>query len=353
MVSQATISRRLERPRLRRRTEHRLVGGVAGGIADSLNAPVAFVRAVVAFAALVAPWKVWGYAGAALLIPAAERNRPDWDNLIAAGRLALLWGVPWLLLPDGLVINEPFAGSPGLYIALFGLLAAGAVALLSADYRRGRPRLLGEARSTVLAALPVAAWAVLLCAGMLLGDDVRWERYVPLAVAVGGAAMLAAPGRRELAVPAMLALGVAALILGSGARLEGGLGDVRMTPAEATGEPVVARRAVGDLTVDLRRRSSTEPVSLVASVGIGDLHVAVPNNSNVTVDARVGLGGFSGFEPGASLAQGFDRRVVRTYRRFRRDRPAGVPVRVVADVGVGNIEIRAGRDALSTFTGGS
>jgi hypothetical protein len=186
---------------------------------------------------------------------------------------------------------------------------------------------------------------------MLLGDDVRWERYVPLAVAVGGAAMLAAPGRRELAVPAMLALGVAALILGSGARLEGGLGDVRMTPAEATGEPVVARRAVGDLTVDLRRRSSTEPVLLVASVGIGDLHVAVPNNSNVTVDARVGLG--TGFGPGASFAQGFDRRVVRTYRRFRRDRPAGVPVRVVADVGVGNIEIRAGRDALSSFTGGS
>jgi phage shock protein PspC (stress-responsive transcriptional regulator) len=165
MVSQATISRRLERPRLHRRTEHRLVAGVAGGIADSLNAPVAFVRVVIALAAVVAPWTVWGYAGAALLIPAAERNRPDWDNLIAAGRLALLWGVPWLLLPDGLAINEPFAGSPGLYIALYGLLTAGTVALLSADYRRGRPRSPGEARSTVLAALPVAACAVLLCAG--------------------------------------------------------------------------------------------------------------------------------------------------------------------------------------------
>jgi phage shock protein PspC (stress-responsive transcriptional regulator) len=353
MVSQATVSRRLERPRLRRRTEHRLVAGVAGGIADSLNAPVAFVRVIVALAAIVAPWTVWGYAGAALLLPAADRNRPDWDNLIAAGRLTLLW-LPGLLLPGELFINEPFEGSPGLYTALYGLLAAGAVALLSADYRRGRPRSPGEARSTVLAALPVAACAVLLCAGMLLAHDVRWERYVPLAVAVGGAAMLAAPRRRELAVPAMLALGVAAVTLASGARLEGGLGDARMTPAGAAGEPVVARRAVGDLTVDLRRlRNSAEPVSLVASVGIGDLSVAVPNNARVRVEARVGLGSFEGFGPDASRVQGFDTRVVRTYRRFRRDRPAGVPVRVVADVGVGNIEVRAGRDALNGFTGGS
>src|ERR671922_2450489 len=166
---------------------------------------------------------------------------------------------------------------------------------------------------------------------MLLVHDVRWERYVPLAVATGGLAMLAAPRRRELAVPAMLALGIAALILASGARLEGGLGDERMTPAEATGEPVVARRAVGDLTVDLRGlRSGAEPVSLLASVGIGDLRVAVPNNARVIVEARVGLGGVEGFGPGYSRVQGFDARVVRTYRRFRRDRPAGVPVRGVA-----------------------
>jgi phage shock protein PspC (stress-responsive transcriptional regulator) len=350
MVSEASIPRRLERPRLRRRAERRLVAGVAGGIADSLNAPVAFVRVVVGLAIAWVPWMAWVYAAAALAVPAGGRNRPDWDNLVAVGRLAVLLGVPWVLLPNDISVTESLEGSPGNWIALYGIVGAGAVALLSADYRRGRPRSPGEARSAVLAALPLAVCAALFCAGVLLVDDVRWERYVALPVVACGVAVLAAPRRRELVAPAMVALGAAALIAGSGARLEGGVGDVRVTPAGTTGEPVVARRAAGIVTVDLRRlRAGGEPISLDASVGHGNLHVAVPNDSAVVLDAHVGAGRVVAYGPDGSPVQGFDMHLRRTYGRFRRDRPAGVPVRVVADVGVGEIHIAAGRDALSGF----
>jgi len=346
MVSQAAVARPLERPRPRRRAEHRLVAGVAGGVADSLNAPVAFVRVLLGFALVWAPWLTWGYAAAALIWPAAGRSRPDWDNLVAAGRLGLLLGVPWLVLPGELFVNDPLEGSPGLWIALVALLGAGAVALLTADYRRGRPRTPVEARATVLAALPVAGCAALLCAGMLLADGVRGERYLPLAALAGGAALLAAPRRRELVAPAVLAVAAAALVAGSGARLEGGLGDEVVTPAGSADEPVVARRAVGDLAVDLRRLgASGEPISLTASVGIGDLRVAVPADARVTVDMRAGLGSVEGTGPGYDRVQGFDARVRGALPRFRPRRP-GPRVRVVADVGVGNIVIRAGRDAL-------
>jgi hypothetical protein len=103
------------------------------------------------------------------------------------------------------------------------------------------------------------------------------------------------------------------------------------------------------VTVDLRRlRDGGEPISLEASVGRGNLHVAVPGNSAVVLDAHVGAGWISPHNT-ADRVQGFDMDVRRTYRRFRRDHRAGVPVRVVADVGVGEVHIAAGRDALSSF----
>src|SRR5688572_18210911 len=67
---------------LRRRTEHRLAAGVAGGVADRLNASAAFVRVILFFAIAWAPWGLEAYAAAALLIPPRGSDRPDWDNVI-------------------------------------------------------------------------------------------------------------------------------------------------------------------------------------------------------------------------------------------------------------------------------
>ena len=91
--------RRCERPiaccpALRRRTEQRLLAGVAGGVADWLNAPVGFVRVVLVLLGAFSTIPVAVYAGAALLIPARGHNRPSWDNLIGAGSVGLLFLVP-------------------------------------------------------------------------------------------------------------------------------------------------------------------------------------------------------------------------------------------------------------------
>lgn len=338
MVSQAAMPAVWVRQPFRRRADRRPVAGVAGGIADRLNASVSFVRFLLVLASVVAPWVIWVYAAAALLIPAEGHKRPDWDNLIGVGRVAVLFGVPVPEIPGGaLDISQPIGGSLGWWIASLGLTGAGATALMSADYRRGRPRSLAEARSTVLATLPVAGCAALLAGGVLVAAELRWERLVPVVVLVGGVALAIAPRRRDFVAPAIVALGVCVLIVAAESRLEGGVGHLRLTPTVAAGNEIVARRAVGSVTVDLRRLPrSLEPITFTASVGMGRLRVIVPRGARVEIHARVGRGHIDpALLRDRPELQGFDQRLVRTHG----GKAGALRVRLVADVGLGTIEI--------------
>jgi phage shock protein PspC (stress-responsive transcriptional regulator) len=345
MVSEAAIAAPVARPRLRRRAQHRLVAGVAGGLADRLNAPVAFVRFMFGLAGWLMPWAIFAYAAAALLVPAAGRNRPDWDNLIGVGRVGLLFALPWVVAPPDLDLDDP-AGPTGVSIAVYGLLAVGATVLLSTDYVRGRPRSPEEARATVLAALPVAAFAAVIAAGVVLVPDVRWDRVVPLAAVAGGAALFFAGGR-EFVAPAVLALGAAAVVVASGARLEGGVGDVRLAPA-AAGEPIVAKRAVGDVEIDLSRlRRSQGPIVVEAQAGYGDVSVTIPTRAAVEIDAHAGQGRIFSASVETRKVEGY-RHDLQGYdldlEHAEPGRPGAPLVRVAAQVGAGDIYLYRGQE---------
>jgi phage shock protein PspC (stress-responsive transcriptional regulator) len=331
----------VNRARLRRRTEHRLVAGVAGGVADTLNAPVAFVRVFFFLVVSFTPWALWAYAAAAAAIPPRGHDRPGWDNLVGLGRFGLVYGVPALALTGLGAINEPFRGSPGLWIAFYGLVAAGGAALLGADYWRGRPRTEAESRTAVLATLPVALSTAALAAAIALIPSVRWERLVPVVVIAGAVALLVAARRgdsRPFVAPAVLALMVAALVAGSDMRLDGGVGNTRVEP---TGDRVVVRRAIGDVTLDLDhavRRGRR--VEVDATVGLGTLDVDVPPASPIELDARVAKGRMDDFalRLHSDHAHGFDRRLGGRYAaRGGRRLP---PVQLRATVGLGEISFR-------------
>jgi phage shock protein PspC (stress-responsive transcriptional regulator) len=330
------------RARLRRRTQHRLVSGVAGGIADRLNAPVGFVRFVILFASYPAPWVIWGYAAATIAIPADGRDRPDWDTLVGLARLGLLFGVPAVVFQGGVSISDPLGGPAGWWVAQYGLAAAGLAALLTADYLRGRARTAAETRSVVLAGAPVVVCGLAFGAAVVLAPDVRWEHWLPLVAVVGGAALLIAARRGRVdgfTAPAIVALALTGMVIASNARLEGGVGDSTVTPSAGASGRIVARQAVGDLNLDLRQAArSGHPITVDTSVGVGTLTVSVPRGVPVQVDARVGRGTVEPYIATAfGVRQGFDRRLRHTYATGRHPRAA--PIRLTAEVGLGTLTI--------------
>lgn len=324
------------------------MAGVAGGIADWLNAPVGLVRVFLFFVGVVSVPVIAAYALAALLIPARGHDRPTWDNLIGVGRLAALVVISELLFPSaGIEPSAATDASPGLWIPVLGLPLLGTLLLFASDYARGRARTDAEARAVVLATAPLVAITLLLAAAVALAPGPRWDVYVGAAVVVIGLGVLLAAraGRvRPLVTPAVIALSMATWIVVAGVRLEGGVGDVQATKADLRSGALVVRRAYGDVTVDLRGLGSDRPASLVASVGMGEVRVAVPKGTRVRLDAHVGAG-----EIDARLAGRSYERVEGLDRSFTLGNGRAAPqVRLRLSVGVGEVHVGSGRDYLAS-----
>ena len=234
---------------------------------------------------------------------------------------------------------------------MVALALIGVAVLLSADYVRGRARTDAEARAVVLAAAPVACFALVLAGAVVLFPDPRWERFVPAGVLLAGVALLVATVNRSwrtFVAPAVVAVVLAGGVIAAGTRLEGGVGDASFTTTDAADGSIVARRAVGDVTVDLRRLDTGRPVTVVASVGMGELRLGVPNDARLTLDAHVGNGRIDAglINRKFHSSDGLDTSVREVWPVSRSDTPGAPRIRVVADVGVGQISVDGG----SNFT---
>ncbi|HMJ94666.1 MAG TPA: PspC domain-containing protein, partial [Thermoleophilaceae bacterium] len=226
----------LVRPALRRRTEQRLLAGVAGGLADWLNAPVGFVRVVLLLVSGYSTIPAAIYTGAALLIPARGHNRPNWDNLIGAGRVGLLFLIPTVAFGGSVELGALFDEAPSIWIPVVALELIALAVLLSADYVRGRARTDAETRAVVLAAAPLVCFGLILAGCVVLFPGPRWERLVPVGVLLAGSALLVATLKRDgraFVAPAVIAVVLGAGVTAAGTRLEGGVGDASFTTADA------------------------------------------------------------------------------------------------------------------------
>jgi phage shock protein PspC (stress-responsive transcriptional regulator) len=333
------------RTALRRRRDQRLVAGVAGGIADWLNAPALFVRGVLCVASGFTWTVLAGYAVLALVLPARGRRRPDWDNLVGLGRCAVIPIASKLVLGgDALGLNELFDQAPGLWVPAVGVAIVGPAVLLGANFPRAALAGPAEERAAVLAAVPLVACVGAIALGMLLAPDLRWDRAVPVAALVCGCAVVLAALRgaaRPFVAPAVLAVGAAALVAAADVSLQGGIGDRTVT---ATGTGAFERDphvGIGDLKLDLAaigRRS--EPVTVRPTVGSGTLRVVLPPNEPASLDARIGRGTIV---TNGDLVVGFHRHVVdrdlQAYHRAKRTPAPPARIRIVARVGSGRIDV--------------
>jgi len=218
--------------RLRRDDEHRIVGGVAAGLARYMEIDVVVVRVVFAALALLAGFGVALYALGWLLIPAAgedegvvqqwAQRRPTTRNLVvlavglvvaAVALTDLVSAGPWWPHPDGAF---------GLVLGGLALGVALALVLGSGGNRSAASRL----RWLVLTATLAVAAVVLVAAATLLSVEAA-----------------------------------------SGVPLRGGVGSTQFHPTTARQISSPYRLAVGNLDVDLS--SVTFPTSSPRSASAG------------------------------------------------------------------------------------
>jgi phage shock protein PspC (stress-responsive transcriptional regulator) len=286
---------------LRRDVHHRVLGGVAAGLADYLEIDVAIVRIAFVVLAVLFGSGVLLYVAGWLLIPAQDSGRTVLHDLVEQrprrrSLVALVLGaVVAVVAVSNLFSSGPWwrhwDGGVGGFGFFFGLAAL------------------------------VLAGALLVVSGRREGSPVRWAL---LTVTITLLAVLAVVVATLFSVEAL-----------SGVPLRGGIGDVQWQPTSAAQVAPQYRLGIGNMRLDLRDvafRAGTTHVT--ASVGIGHLIVVLPPGPSVSVTAHAGMGDVQMF--------GQDVGGVSTGRTLRQGGAApGNAARIVlnAQAGVGQVQV--------------
>jgi phage shock protein PspC (stress-responsive transcriptional regulator) len=354
--------------RLVRSSEDRMIAGVCGGVAEYLGVDPTLVRIGAVLLTVAGGVGIVAYAAAWLLVPSDagdDRLRPSsWQaiGIVVAAFVLLGWfdvwddgpTVPFLLLAIGAVLvwggrqdesaTRPTAPvrvppptpvvehtGPGRWS-----WSPRPTATAPAPAPRRDPRHAGRAVAVGLGGLLLAAGAI----SGAIGASGVIAPTVFLGLSLAGFGVLIATGSfwgwsRPLAWGAMavvFALAVASVI---DVPLNGGVGDRVLRPATIAELPAEEHLSVGDLTIDLTGLAMVgDERQVQATVGIGELHVYVPDGVTVEVRAEAGVGQVDVFE---RSDDGMQAEVNGTFDGTGRGR-----VELDLEVGIGHVEVLRG-----------
>ncbi|MET0629188.1 MAG: LiaF domain-containing protein, partial [Acidimicrobiia bacterium] len=193
-----------------------------------------------------------------------------------------------------------------------------------------------------LGAITVSALLVLVGVVWLLdlADVITLDIGVTVAIALAlvGVALITSAwyGRAR----GLIALGVLlALVVGAfgviDVPLRGGIGDSTYRPRALGAVDRSYEMAIGRLTVDLRNVDfSGHRRTMKAALGIGKLDVVLPDDVRVVVDGHAGAGTVIAFDRRTRDCCPVD------VRRVHPGTPGGGTLRLTAEVGAGDVEIR-------------
>ena len=321
--------------RLVRRTDDRILGGVASGIADHFGIEPLVVRLAFLVAAFFGGLGVIGYVALwVILPPAAEHRTPaprDRRQLLGyalvatglaviPGRLGIDWGfgngafwplaliatggaVLWLRTrddrgepPDSL--PTPPATTPSWVATSFTETTA-APTESSPPPPRTQPRVRrekaprGPVTAITLSALLILggiAWLVVAAGWVSL--DVGVFAAIALTIVGAGLVVSAWIGR---AIGLVIVGVLLALVVGAAGAIDvpirGGIGDATYRPATPAAVHTRYRMAMGRLELDFRHtRLAGHRTDVAATVGIGRLLVRVPDDVRLVVRGRADVG---------------------------------------------------------------
>lgn len=354
---------------LQRRTSDRVVGGVAGGLADYLNIDPILFR--VAFAGSM----IFGGAGLVLyvlgwaLIPATGQPASIVQSALhsVSPRVRQLGAI--VLVVVAVVVLSPWSTNgyfipPEVFWALI-IALVGVVLLLPRDQAGiAGPRNVAPAggveRSTGGVAAP--AWAPVAVPTVPVHErsPLGWYVLAGVLLTVGVLALIATvatvrvlPGQyfgagfltlglglvvgawwgqaRRLILLGLTVLPLAATSAFLTVPLDGGVADTAFRPQTFAEVQTAYHLVAGRLRIDLTDLApGTEPIALTATVGVGDLLVFVPRNASVQVEGTVQGGRlvlFGRDHVGTSLADHI----------AEPGQGAGVVLMLNLDVGIGQV----------------
>jgi len=393
--------------RLARRSDERLLGGVAGGVADFLGVDVILVRLAFVVTAFLGGVGVIAYLIGWIVLPVAppppeveaspaDRRQLLGYGLVALGLLTIGFRPGWTIRGDGafwpLVLialgatvlwlrtrdahgeGSPSPGTPAPPPApappdpstttprptepstAIALRSEAPTAPSTGPASPAAPTIPPESRPRSY--LGAVTWSLLLvlAGGAWLLDaagavDLDLGVVLALALAVVGAALVVSAwwGRSRsliaLGIPLVLVVGGLGLV---DVPLDGGIGSPTYRPATIGAVHRTYKLAIGDLSLDLRDVAFAGGRRHVhAQLGIGQLNVTVPDGVRVVVDGHAGVGSITAFgrQSGECCPSNLD--------FVRPGEPGGGTLFLDADVGAGHVHIMRDLDRRETISGTS
>jgi len=337
---------------LRRRTDDRVIGGVASGLGEFLNVDPLLVR--IGFVGLM----VFGglglllYVGGWLLVPEEASDESIVEELLnrtgltpsrwlvlllfGAGALILLGGlgnaVAYSELAVGVGIGIMVIVLGGALLAQSGRLPAfGPAPVIAVPKRPAKPAAAAAAAPVEVVRPRVArrrrprsplGWyvlgAVLAGIGLLAlatnisGTDVDLGQFFGLSLGVIGIGLIVGTWwghARLLILLGILLLPFAITASFITAPIEGGLGLHRFSPTSPQELRDEYRLVGGRLVLDLSAvEAPAEPIRIVASVAAGQMQVILPPDAGIELSSQVGageLGVFGAWQYGSGLTDGY------------------------------------------------
>jgi phage shock protein PspC (stress-responsive transcriptional regulator) len=325
MTAQPSVPRRLHR-----RSDERVIAGVASGLGEYFNVDPLLIRIALVASLVFGGLGLFLYAAAWLLVPEDSEERSIAERIfggaaLGGGLAGAIVVVVAILVILG-ILSAIFGGiSNGGEGALFLAVAIGIAGVLL--LRRGSPEPIATASAATASsatdpgAAPTAAiaapvvrrqprppsplgWYVLGAALIGIGAmalagtawDVAFEpgTYAGVVLGVIGVGLLVGAWfghARFLIVIGLLLLPFAWAASLIDVPIQGGWGQQRHAPSAVSELREEYRLAGGQLTLDLSGLElGSEPVTIGASVAMGQLTVLVPDGASLDIEASVGGG---------------------------------------------------------------
>jgi phage shock protein PspC (stress-responsive transcriptional regulator) len=318
--TQTTVARRLTR-----RTDDKMIAGVASGLGHYFGVDPVVFRIGFVVTAFAGGAGFLAYLLAWLLIPEAGANRSEAERVFQRehefrGRTWL--GIALLVLGVSLLVGQVGWWDPGLVWG-FALIAVGVI-LFRQDANRAPPK---ETRpptaqpataptaptteEQVVARRPRSAlgWltagtaliAVGLASVLVEVDLVSLEvgQFFGIALAMLGAGLVVGAwwgSARLLIIAGLLLAPVTVAASAVRVPVEGGVGERLYVPRSATEVRDEYRLGAGEMVIDFTRMDfSGQPLDVEATVVAGRLEVIIPSDVTVDVNGRIGIGEMSLF----------------------------------------------------------